>query len=95
MKLFPWLSNVPSSDPHPINPATGLPMLDDTCSIDVEGNPYGVDLHTHDRHKDSFNETSSIWNDPFDQGSTFDHSSTGSGFDSFGGGFGSGGIGNL
>ena len=24
-----------------INPATGLPMVDDTCGVDVGGNPYG------------------------------------------------------
>ena len=27
-----------------INPATGLPMLDDTW-LDVCGNPYGTDVH--------------------------------------------------
>lgn len=25
-----------------INPATGLPMVDDTCGVDVGGNPYGL-----------------------------------------------------
>jgi hypothetical protein len=30
-----------------VNPATGLPILG--CSgLDVQGNPYGVDLHHHD-----------------------------------------------
>ncbi len=28
-----------------INPATGLPMIDDAV-IDIAGNPYGVDMHT-------------------------------------------------
>ena len=28
-----------------INPATNLPMMG--CWLDVEGNPYGVDLHHH------------------------------------------------
>lgn len=27
-----------------LNPATGLPLIDDTY-IDVGGNPYGTDLH--------------------------------------------------
>lgn len=31
-----------------VNPATGLPMIDDIGSIDVAGNPYGVDLHSGD-----------------------------------------------
>lgn len=31
---------------HPINPATGLPMTtDDASGVDVEGNPYGTDIH--------------------------------------------------
>ena len=29
-----------------INPATGLPMLDDSaCGVDVGGSPYGIDIH--------------------------------------------------
>jgi hypothetical protein len=33
------------NDPTPdINPATGLPMIDDTY-IDVGGNTYGTDMH--------------------------------------------------
>jgi hypothetical protein len=28
-----------------INPASGLPLIEDTY-IDVNGNPYGTDLHT-------------------------------------------------
>lgn len=31
-----------------VNPATGLPMLG---IVDVEGNPYGTDLHRHDGHR--------------------------------------------
>lgn len=32
----------------PINPATGLPMIDDSyCGVDVGGSPYGTDIHTH------------------------------------------------
>ncbi|MEZ0246992.1 MAG: hypothetical protein ACAH09_10175 [Methylophilaceae bacterium] len=33
---------------NPINPATGLPMNDDSYSgVDVGGSPYGTDLHNH------------------------------------------------
>jgi len=29
-----------------VNPASGLPMIDGSCSgVDVAGNPYGTDLH--------------------------------------------------
>ncbi|WP_176043642.1 hypothetical protein [Burkholderia vietnamiensis] len=31
----------------PINPATGLPMIDDAGCVDVGGNPYGTSIHTH------------------------------------------------
>lgn len=31
-----------------INPATGLPMTGDFGSVDVAGNPYGMDLDDHD-----------------------------------------------
>lgn len=31
---------------HPINPATGLPMVrDDIAGVDVGGNPFGMDIH--------------------------------------------------
>jgi hypothetical protein len=85
MKLFPWLSNIPAL----FNPATGLPMVEGTRTIDVQCNPYCVDMHTHDHHNDSFDQTSSTLSDPFDLGSAS------SSFDSFGGGFGGGGIGDL
>ena len=32
------------SDPHPVNPATGLPMVGGMGGVDYAGNPYGVDL---------------------------------------------------
>ncbi|HBC0148611.1 TPA: hypothetical protein JDC18_003555 [Salmonella enterica subsp. houtenae] len=32
-----------------VNPATGLPMVDGSKSVDVRGNPYGVDLNYRDR----------------------------------------------
>lgn len=32
---------------HPINPATGLPMIgDDDYGVDVGGNPYGTDWNS-------------------------------------------------
>ena len=31
-----------------VNPATGLPMVDGSKSVDVRGNPYGVDLNYRD-----------------------------------------------
>jgi hypothetical protein len=32
-----------------VNPATALPMIDDEIGgIDVAGNPFGTDLHSHD-----------------------------------------------
>lgn len=31
-----------------INPATGLPMVGGCGGVDVEGNPYGADLHHDD-----------------------------------------------
>jgi hypothetical protein len=30
---------------HDINPANGLPMVDGIGSVDVMGNPYGIDSH--------------------------------------------------
>lgn len=33
---------------NPINPATGLPMTDDSYGgVDVGGNPYGTDSNTY------------------------------------------------
>lgn len=44
-----------------VNPATGLPMMG--CAMDVEGNPYGTDLH----HDDPFDSLGSgLGDDPFD-----------------------------
>ncbi|WP_243020053.1 hypothetical protein [Simplicispira sedimenti] len=37
-----------SLDDFAINPANGLPMVDGTGGVDVEGNPYGTDFsHDH------------------------------------------------
>ena len=39
------MHNGPDDHNQDINPANGLPMIDDT-GVDVGGNPYGTDLHT-------------------------------------------------
>jgi hypothetical protein len=39
------MHNEPDDFGPDINPATGLPMLDD-ANVDVSGNPYGIDMHT-------------------------------------------------
>ncbi len=52
MSLFNWFSNLfgdsdditSNSTNMGVNPATGLPMMDDSM-IDVGGNPYGTDLN--------------------------------------------------
>ena len=54
-----------------INPATGLPMLGGTGGVDVEGNPYGMDLNSHhdicsssSMFDDSLSSScSSLWDD--------------------------------
>lgn len=46
-----------------VNPASGLPMLDDSMSgVDVGGSPYGIDIH-HGSTMDSF---SSMGGNPWD-----------------------------
>ena len=43
-----------------INPATGLPMLQDNCSgVDVGGSPFGVDLHSDTVGLDPFQSSCS------------------------------------
>lgn len=51
-----------------INPGSGLPMVDGCSGLDIQGNPYGVDLHHqfHDGHCTS----APSWDDPFQAGST-------------------------
>lgn len=47
--LFDRWGGVGGPDPDPgVNPATGLPMADG--AVDVQGNPFGIDLHRHDHH---------------------------------------------
>jgi len=59
-----------------INPATGLPMVGDSCAgVDVMGNPYGTDLH------DTFSTDHGLHSDNDGFGSS--HDSFGSSFDSF------------
>ena len=87
--LFDWLGSVASdagvddvgsgldmSDDAvcTINPATGLPMIDDCGGIDMGGSPFGMDIH-HDDLESSINSglrddndtwvSTSGWDDPF------------------------------
>lgn len=39
------MKNQPKIQVPDINPATGLPLVEETY-IDVGGNPYGADMHT-------------------------------------------------
>lgn len=41
-------STMPIPTGPAVNPATGLPMMDDIGSIDVAGNPFDMDLHGSD-----------------------------------------------
>jgi len=45
-----------------VNPATSLPMMDEFCAIDIEGNPFGVDL-SEDIFDSSFDDSSSSFDD--------------------------------
>lgn len=55
MSFFNWFRDrvgcILGSDNQPeptrINPATGLPMIGGIGGMDVQGNPYGTDLHDH------------------------------------------------
>ena len=95
MSLFGWLGSI-FDDPSnscgtTINPASGLPMVDGTCGVDVAGNFYGTDNNssTHDTDSSSWDSSSSfdsgmsIGSDTFssfdsgiDTGSSFDSSSS-------------------
>ena len=59
----------------PINPATGLPMIDDSIGgVDVAGNPFGTDWNMHDSfdHHSMFDDhCSSFSSSTFDWGSSF------------------------
>lgn len=86
MGLFNWLSGLLQhdttedesmatsvTDPQicSVNPATGLPMIDGMGSVDVAGNPYGADLHSHDSMLDiMLGDTGCSMDqpDPFDSG---------------------------
>jgi len=46
------MSNAPEQIGPEINPATNLPLIDDTY-VDVGGNPYGTDLYTWEPSYDS------------------------------------------
>lgn len=49
-RLFGMYAEAPSSPTHVINPASGLPMVDD-CT-DVAGNIFGTDAQVWDSHPD-------------------------------------------
>lgn len=73
-----------NNDGPEINPATGLPMIDNS-GIDVSGNPFGTDFSTDN---DNFNN-SDINNDDFGNNDIFNDDgfnnsglSDGNGFDS-------------
>ena len=86
-KLFDWLNGPVGTDSEgssfevtdstfdcpSVNPATGLPMIDDCGGIDVGGSPFGTDIHHFDDllstsgieiSDDSWMSTTS-WDDPF------------------------------
>lgn len=77
--VFQWFSGDAQVSPSPavmeVNPATGLPMINGVGSVDVQGNPYGVDLAeitTH--HEPSYDDGSNFSSYGFDSfnSSTFD-----------------------
>ena len=59
----------------PINPASGLPMVDDDIGgLDAAGNPFGTDWSSHDSfsHGSSFDDhSSSFSSSSFDWGGSF------------------------
>ena len=44
--IFSWFSG--SDDTCTVNPASGLPMIGGCSGVDVEGNPFGVDINQAD-----------------------------------------------
>ena len=84
MGLFNWFSNLfgnseditSDSTNLGVNPATGLPMMDDSM-IDVGGNPYGTDLND-----DSATSTSAFDDNGFSSDDSFSSSDSG-GFSAF------------
>ena len=62
-----------------INPATGLPMVGGCGGVDVQGNPYGTDLHSDDDSSSSSiaidtDSTGSAFDDYWNSTSAFDDS---------------------
>jgi hypothetical protein len=87
-KLFDWLNGPVGTDSlgnslkgadstfdcPSVNPATGMPMIDGCGGLDLEGNPFGTDLHQFDDFwstsgieisDDSWMSTSGSWDDSF------------------------------
>ncbi len=89
--LFGWLdSSDPATGSHndsacSINPANGLPMVGGCGGFDIEGNPYGTDLHSDTPSvfsDDSCGMDSTLNTGSEDMFSSFDDSSSSS-FSSF------------
>lgn len=62
--FFGWSTGSETNHNEPdapvVNPATGLPMLDNSPGgVDVGGSPYGFD--TYHNNMSSFNDTSDPW----------------------------------
>ena len=80
MSFFGWLFDSDESsfnEPlHSVNPANGLPMLNDT--VDVAGNPFGTDYTTSIADTSSSCDSGSMFDgsSSWDSGPTFDSSST-------------------
>jgi hypothetical protein len=76
MGLFNWLSGGFFGDDSPacsVNPASGLPMTGGCGGIDLQGNPYGTDLHTYEVNSSPFDDgfSSNIDSTEFDSCSDF------------------------
>jgi hypothetical protein len=65
-----------------INPATGLPMVGGCGGVDVEGNPFGTDLHNESWSDMSSGLSDDTWSSPsFDTSPGWEDSWTGSSWD--------------
>ena len=53
-------------DDFTINPANGLPMIGGVTGLDIEGNPFGTDLHDPFEHSSSFDMNDSFINNTWD-----------------------------
>ena len=53
-------------DDFAINPANGLPMIGGVTGLDIEGNPFGTDLHDPFEHSSSVDMNDSFINNTWD-----------------------------